>query len=399
MFYKYLLYLAVTIGSLLLATAAWAQDTTPTYRVVGYFSSWGIYDREYFVTTVPADQLTHINYAFVFISDDGECMFGDEWADAQFPYPGDNEDDDSLKGNFKQLQLLKEAHPKLQTLISVGGWTGSAKFSDVALTAEAREKFAASCVKFMKQYGFDGIDIDWEFPTGGGDAGNTERPEDVANYPLMLAELRKQLDVQDQTDGRHYLLTIAAATGQDFISKLDWTQIEPALDWINVMTYDFSGSWSEKTGFNAPLYDSVANPPEGGSVDSVIQDYLATGIPAQKLVVGVPFYGRGWSGVAATDNGLHQSYGESIVDDGMDFRTMGDYLKTYTRYWSDTAKVPWLYDPTSGTMISYDDAESLKAKVDYVKTQGLGGVMIWELASDDADHSLLDAVTAELAAP
>ncbi len=387
----------LALGCLLLVftVPSLAQETAPAYQVVAYFSSWGIYDRQYFVTDIPADMVTTINYAFAFISDDGEIMLGDEWADTQYLYPGDKEDE-PLLGNFKQLQLLKAAHPNLRTVISVGGWTGSAKFSDAALTDESRKKFAGSCVDFITKYGFDGVDIDWEYPTGGGDSANIERPEDAANFILMLKELRTQLDAQGTKDGKHYLLTIAAAAGKDGYSKLDMKQIYPLLDWINVMTYDFSGSWSDVTGFNAPLYDSTDNPPEGGSADSIIQGYEGAGVPAERLVMGVPFYGRGWTGVANTDNGLHQAYTgfpDGSEDGGLDYRALVDsYIPTYQRYWNDVSQVPWLYDAASKTMISYDDPESLKMKVGYVKEKGLGGVMIWELASDDSDHSLLTAL-------
>src|SRR5664279_3154978 len=176
----------VALALLILAAAPLsAQENPASYRVVGYFASWAIYDRGYFVTDIPADKLTHLNYAFAAISDDGEIALMDEEADTQYTYPGDS-DNQPLKGNFHQLQLLKVAHPSLQTIISIGGWTGSAKFSDVALTAQSRDKFARSVVKFVTQYGFDGVDIDWEYPTGGGDTGNVERPEDRTNFALLL---------------------------------------------------------------------------------------------------------------------------------------------------------------------------------------------------------------------
>ena len=130
-------------------------QSQPKYRVLAYFASWSIYDRGYYVTDIPADKLTHLTYAFAFVSDAGEITLGDEWADTQFPYPND-QDNQPLKGNFHQFQLLKQAHPTLQTLISIGGWTGSARFSDVALTAASRAKFAASVVAFH-----DSIRLRW----------------------------------------------------------------------------------------------------------------------------------------------------------------------------------------------------------------------------------------------
>ncbi|MBI5959816.1 MAG: hypothetical protein HY866_13835, partial [Chloroflexi bacterium] len=185
-----------------------AQDNPPSsYKVVGYFIAWGIYDREYYVTAIPAELLTHINYAFANVSENGECILGDEWADIQIPYPTDAEDA-PIKGNLNQLRLLKEKYPHLKTLLSVGGWTWSDRFSDAALTPESRAKFAASCVALVRQYGFDGLDVDWEYPTGGGLNPDAGRPEDTENFTLMLEELRRQFDAQGEQDGGiHYLLT------------------------------------------------------------------------------------------------------------------------------------------------------------------------------------------------
>ena len=374
-----------------------------TYRVVGYFASWAIYDRGYFVTDIPADKLTHLNYAFAGISENGEIALLDEWADTQFPYPGDA-DNQPLKGNFHQLQLLKEAHPQLQTLISVGGWSESDRFSDVALTPEARAKFAESAVAFMARYGFDGVDIDWEYPTGGGEEGNIERPSDKTNFVLLLAALRTALDAQGEQDGQHYLLTIALGSGRDAYEPLDWAQLVPLLDWINVMTYDMSGNWSTVTGFNAPLYDSQPNPPEVGSSDNALTDLQTLGVPAEKLVMGVPFYGHGWSGVPAINNGLHQPFtgaAQGLWEAGsFDYYDVAaHYVGRYARFWDDAAQVPWLYDAASGTMISYDDPELMAKKAQYVREHGLGGIMFWEMSQDSKDLALLTAIDEGLNAP
>lgn len=379
----------IILSTLLLVLAALpvaARQTTTPYRIIGYYASWAIYGKEYFVTDIAANQLTHINYAFANISEEGEILLGDEWADTQFPYPGDS-DDESLRGNFKQLGLLKQINPNLQTLISVGGWSWSDRFSDVALTEESRAKFAKSCIAFIKQYGFDGVDLDWEYPSGGGEPGNIERPEDPDNFVLLLAELRKQLDAQGEQDGRPYLLTIAAPAGKWQYERMNLDKIHPYLDWINIMTYDYAGGWSEVTAFNAPLYGEV-------STDSAIQAYLAAGIPAEKVVMGVPFYGRGWTGVATANNGLGQAYSGLPNGEGsFDYSTLAaDYVGKYQRFWDETAQVPWLYDPESGTMISYDDPESLTKKAEYIKQHNLGGVMFWETSQDDANNSLLNTL-------
>lgn len=374
-----------------------STQATTSQRIIGYFSSWSIYGRAFYVTDIAAHMLTHINYAFVNISPAGECVLGDEWADTQFPYPGEKEGD-GLLGNFHQLQVLKQTHPHLQTLISVGGWTWSGRFSDVALTNESRQQFARSCVDFMLKYGFDGIDLDWEYPAGGGHPANLERPEDPANFILLLAEVRRQLDEQGTRDGGHYLLTIAAPAGENQITPVVWEQVQQHLDWINVMAYDFAGSWSRVTDFNAPLYD-VPGAPEGTgrSVDSSIHRYLTAGVPADKLVLGVPFYGRGWKEVGAENNGLYQPFG--AVPNGtwgegvFEFQDIEKFWSTVMqRYWHDNAQVPWLYFDKTGIMISYDDPESLQMKTDYIREHDLGGVMFWELSADSRQHTLLQAL-------
>jgi chitinase len=387
--------LLLTLGAVPMTTMAQKSNEIPAYRIVGYYPGWAIYDQQYFVTDIPADMLTHLNYAFATISDAGEVRLFDEWGDTQFPYPGE-EGSTGLLGNFHQLQLLKQAHPHLQTLISIGGWTESGRFSDVALTPESRGRFARSAVEFMLRYGFDGIDIDWEYPTGGGLTGNIERPEDAENFVLLLQELRTQLDAQGSQNGRHYLLTIALGSGRDAYAPLAWARIHPLLDWINVMTYDMSGTWSSVTGFNAPLYDSMPNPPEVSSTATTLNDLLALGVPADKLVMGVPFYGSAWQGVSAANNGLHQPFTAPAGDGGsFAYRDLAaNYLNNsdYQAFWDESAQAPWLYSANAGVMIAYDDPRSIALKANFVREHGLGGMMFWELSQDTADATLLTTI-------
>ncbi len=372
--------------SLLLGMMPVSAQPESAYKIIGYYPSWGVYDLGYRVTDIPGAMLTHINYAFAKVSDEGECIPGDEGQ--------------ALAGNFTQLQRLKAQYPPLKTLISVGGWSWSDQFSDAALTAESRAKFARSCVAFMQQYGFDGIDIDWEYPTGGGMIPGAGRPDDTVNFTRLLAELRAQLDAQGAQDGVHYLLTIAAPTGPGNYSKIQLDQIHPYLDWINVMSYDFHGSWDTITNFNAPLYSPANDPAAGANTDAALSAYLAAGIPAEKLVVGVPFYGRGWIGVADHQHGLYQPASGPTTPDAFSYRDIvTDYLNRYPRYWQDEAQVPWLYSAEDGIMISYDDPESLAIKAAYVKDHGFGGVMFWELSQDSADHALLRALADTLGTP
>lgn len=375
-------------------------------RIVAYFVAWGVYARDYHVQDIPAEKITHINYAFANVSPDGRCVLGDPYADIDKFYDGDSWDEGALRGNFNQLQKLKQDHPHVKTLISVGGWTWSGRFSDAALTPESRAAFAESCVQFMLDYGFDGIDIDWEYPVGGGLGSNVTRPEDKENYTFLLQELRDQLDAQTALDGNEYLLTIAAPAGPSNYTNFELDEIPHILDWLNLMAYDLHGAWEPTTGLHAGLYAASDDPSPDPivrteyNVDAAVQAYLAAGVPPEKLTLGTGFYGRGWAGVPATNNGLFQSSTGAATGTwepgNYDYKDLVSNLigNGYTRYWHPDALVPWLYSPTAGVMITYDDPESIGHKAEYVNTHDLSGAMLWELSGDtpSGPDSLLDAL-------
>lgn len=377
-------------------------------RIVGYYPSWAIYARSYFVTDIPAEHLTHINYAFANISG-GEVVLGDAYADIDRFYPGDCWDPGCERGNFRQLRLLKEQHPHLRTLISVGGWTWSENFSDAAATPAARELFANSCAQFVIEHGFNGVDLDWEYPVFGGDWDVEHRPEDGANLTLLCQRIRAKFDSLETLYGRPYLLTLATSAGLDHVANLELPQLAQAVDFINVMTYDFQGPWSPFTGFNSPLYADSLDPfPEpahtSANLDAAMQAYIAGGFPREKLSAGMAFYGRGFGNVANVNNGLYASF-SGVSPFGTWENGMFDYwqlkenyvnLNGYTRYWRAPSRVPWLYNPASHVMISYDDTASIREKARYVLSELLGGAMFWELAAD-RDGELLAALYDELA--
>lgn len=376
--------------------------TSAPKRIVGYLAGEIADERLIAALDGAADSLTHINYAFGLIGPDGRAISGDPDADIARPYPGDEGGRDGLRGNFRQLQLLKERHPYLRTLISMGGWTGSGRFSDATATAEGRRALAASCIElFLTRWPgvFDGIDIDWEYPVHGGLPENEYRPEDRKNCTLLFEELRRQLD--DVANGQRYLLTAALPAGKALPSTtFELREIASILDWINVMTYDISGSdESGLTNFNAPLRESSTDPRTSDerhhqNVAGTVAVFEEEGVPREQIVVGMPFYGRGFTGVPETNHGLYQPFTGTIT---ARYHTIAsDYLPTFERHWHDEAEVPWLYDRASRTMLTYDDPESIERKADYINDQGLGGAMFWELSGDDAEWSLLNAIAARL---
>jgi chitinase len=296
-------------------------------------------------------------------------------------------------------------------MISVGGWTWSKQFSDAALTATSRQTFVSSCVNlYLKTYGdvFDGIDVDWEYPVAGGDAGMVNRPADRANYTLLMQEFRSQLNALEQVDGqnRHYELSIAAPAGVDKIVNLEVKGLTEPLDFINLMSYDFHGPWDNTTGFNAPMEEPAGAPGDAryDVVDSV-KALIDAGAPASKVTLGVPFFGHGWAGVGTAANGLFQTAtgpSKGTWDAGMlDYRDLAaNYVGAagWTRYWNDTAKSPYLWNASTKTFISYDDPESIRTKASWANSQGLGGVMFWDLSGDTPSHDLVNAVNAGLGA-
>lgn len=343
-------------------------------KIIGYYPSWKAYSG-YTPDKVDTSKLTHINYAFANIDDDLKVSMG---------YP------DKDPQNFKILQDLKKDNPNLKTLISVGGWNWSGKFSDVALSEASRTKFARSCVEFITEHGFDGVDLDWEYPVGGGLETNKNRPEDKQNFTMLLKEIREQLDDEGLKDNKHYLLTIAAGASNYYIGNTEVNKFSDYLDYVNIMTYDLHGTWDALADFNAPLYDNKDNSNQYKiSIDSSVNVWLKAGLPKDKLVVGVPFYGYEYNVSENINNGLYQKFsgGKSLSYDSI----AKNYLNKpeFVKYFHEESLVPYL--SSESIFISYDDAQSIGLKAKYILDNNLGGAMIWEL-SQDSEGVLLNAL-------
>ncbi|MFB9327359.1 glycosyl hydrolase family 18 protein [Paenibacillus aurantiacus] len=355
-------------------------------RVIGYYTGWSTYNGLQ-VASIDGSKLTHINYAFANVGTDLKVTMSDPYADIQKRFPNDLATD-RFYGNFNQLLKLKQKYPQLKTLISIGGWGGSAQFSNAALNETNREIFAASAVQFMVDYGFNGIDIDWEYPVAGGAAGNINRPEDKTNFTLLMQKLREKLNAQSVKDGKTYLLTFASAAGSSYLNNVEIAKLAAVSDYINVMSYDIHGTWETMTGFNAPLYrDPASKFTWETSVSDAISLYQKAGVPSDRIVMGIPFYGTKYTNVTNAGNGLYQTFsgGGSITYAELKASYIG--LNGYTRYFNTDSKVPYLWN--GSTFISYDDAESIGHKASYIKNQNLAGAMIWSLGYDTSGGELL----------
>jgi GH18 family chitinase len=383
------------VASLLLAACAAPRTTpVPTPRgerpvLVGYLAGWGVRGKGTRIDSLPADRLTHVIYAFANIDSAGRAVLGDPCVDAGL-CPGAAPSAEP-RGNFGALAALKRRHPHLKVLVAIGGWSWSGRFSDVALTDSSRRAFAASALDALVRRWpgvVDGIDIDWEYPVRGGLAGNARRPEDRRNFTLLMAELRRQLDAETARGGRRYWLTAATSAGAGGIANLELDSLARVVDWLNVMTYDYHGGGAI-AHFNAPLHAAANDPTPSYNVDSTVAMYLRGGMPAAKVVIGVPFYSRSYGGVAATNDGLFQPAGPAPREwsgAGLDVRNLTrEKLEGagFTLHREPRALAPWAYNRATGVWITFDDAESLARKADFARERGLGGVMIWELGGDD----------------
>lgn len=370
------------------------------FRVVGYYPSYSIY-QDYFVTDIAGDQLTHLNYGWGSISVTGQCESSDLWTDTQYSYPEDTPDL-RLRGNIRQLQLLREANPDLKILFTIGGWENSERFSEVAATQASRERFARSCVALLRQYLFDGIDMDWRYPVSGGAVEG--QPADRENYTLLLAEMRRQLDAAGQRDDQQYLLTMLAPATSTLYENIELDAVHPYLDWINLMAFGFQGEWSDLASHHAPLYSNARDPRgpvvrEEYNVQGAVNSYLDQGVPAHKLVVGIPFFAQTWRNVRQGDYvGLYQAAdgvpGGTRPGGILYYRDMLPLLQSenYVQFFDEETAVPWLYSPEDRIAVSYENPRSIREKVTYVKQHQLGGVMVWQVSFDDATNSLLSVV-------
>lgn len=362
------LLLALSLG-LLSSTAHAKKDK---YIITAY-----VFPQNVVMTSndVAADKLTRINFAFANI-DQGRIVLGE---------PSD-------AANLATMVGLKKENPDLTVLVSVGGWLWSGRFSDAVLTPASRAKFIDSVADFITRYNLDGLDVDWEFPALPGAAGNVFRPEDTQNYTLVLKELRARFNKMQKTLHRHLYLTIAAGSTPEFIAHTQMDQVQKYVDTVNLMAYDFYEPGNDKiTGNHSPLYVDPADP-KGVSSDKSVKEFEAAGVPADKIVLGVPFYGHVWGHVGATNHGLFQP-GDLVPDAHSTYGklTPDIFNQGFTRYWDAKASVPYMYNPQKQIFISYEDPESLAQKCKYVIDNHLAGMMFWEYESDPSGK-LLDAV-------
>lgn len=420
------------------APKALNEVKTQDRKIIGYFPEWA-YSQEshenYTADRIPWDKVTHVNYAFAVVnSETNKIDFGDKKAAIEMEFPGQS-DEFKYKGHFNVLSTYKKKYPNVKTLISVGGWVGSTGFYTMCQTPQGREAFANSCVDFIREYGFDGVDIDYEYPTATKEAGNPNdfkvsepnRGRLYADYCEMMKLLREKLDAASKEDSKKYLLTAALPASSWILGGMGLGEYAEYLDYANLMTYDFHGAWNGHVGPQSALYPDSRDTETANFAMPVLNidwayRYFSGILPPEKINIGVPYYTRGWKDVSkgTVEGGLWgtaaKEGGGAIGEDNIwhDLDENGNEEpagsnplwhaknllenKDYKYYWDDVTKTPYIWNENKKVFLTYEDEKSIQAKLDYIIQNKLGGVMMWELDGDygkkeDGTYGVGDTLT------
>jgi GH18 family chitinase len=369
--------------------AVFCLAQTPCREVIGYYPGWQWYDRTQMVspTTIKYQNYTILNYAFFYPRTDGWIV---QTADSTWGDPilleGPMNWTTNQRDITKSLPYLSHQNG-VKILPSVGGWTFSDNFPQIAASAVKRKMFAHSCNNLIRKYDFDGIDIDWEYP-GYADHGGS--PADKVNFTLLMREIRDSLNSIEVQRGRHLLLTAAVGASPTNMANVEWTNIAALLDIINLMSYDFYGAFDSRCNHNSPLYATGGTGAQAGfSIDEAVTTLMQTyGVPANKIAAGLAFYGR--SQVCSSTPVLHGvSNGAADItnfatDEGSPqyYNILPKLGNGFTRYWDNVAKVPYAISTANNSFVSYDDEQSIGLKAQYINQKNLRGAIIWEITGD-----------------
>jgi chitinase len=393
-------YAFIATLSIFLPNLAPAQST-PRPQIVGYYAerhaARGDYPLKQLATNGAAGLLTQLDYAFGKISQ-SRCQLLDPElelkrafsADQSVDGSADSTDPSQLRGTFHQLQQLKKQSPKLKILISLGGWVNSEGFSDAAQPAHVRD-FVRSCIDLYIRGNFasgihapgifDGIDVDWEYPVDGGMIPG--RPEDTKNLNAMAAEFRRQLDAVRPG----LLLTAAIPATQVDYKYFDLKTLARHMNYINVMAYDMHWNGEKITNLHSALFHDPADPSKPPAYAAyAVENFLRAGVPARKIILGVPFYGKGWTGVSNANHGLYQP-AKDASKSPPEYRSLKTLPENADRQFYSKVATCSIWN--NGEFFSYDCPQAVQLKRQYVRQHGLAGLMFWEMGQDTSDAELL----------
>jgi GH18 family chitinase len=359
----------------------------PAKQIVGYYPNWQWYDRSQLVNpeSIHYEKYTVINYAFFRPMADGSIQSTDSWADENLLlgpmvwWPNQYHD------STRSLPYLA-AENGVKLLPSIGGWNDSHNFPQIAADPVKRQNFINHCILLINTYNFNGIDVDWEYPGyvphGGG-------PADKQNFTLLMQELRDALNDLENATGEDYLLTSCFGPSQERMENIDWENILPVVDMVNLMSYDFHGSWDPESNHHTPLYSPAVGDPDwciDGAFTKLTQDF---GVPAEKVNIGVAFYGKALANCTQL-YGPHSGYDGSTFweDEGQPlYYNILKNIDLFDYYWDNQVQCPYLLGNSINTFVTFDDALSMGYKAQYVMDNDAKGVIIWEITGDYIETS------------
>ena len=360
-------------------------------HIIAYFPNWGTYNvnhQNITVSMIPWNKITILQHAFFYIGSDWKVTSTDSWADFQKPYEHSEIGDSGLKGHLGEYKYYKTIYPTKKLLLSIGGWTKSYNFSEMASNTQKRTTFITSCIDFLNTYPFfDGLDIDWEYP----------QSQDKSNFSLLLKEIRTAFN---QNNMSTKMLTIAAPAGNTNIVNQDISNYINYVNIVNIMSYDYYGAWGTTTNHHSPLYFNPSNSDSDGpnfNIDSSVNQYLNAGVPSSKLSIGTPFYSRGWKNVnfnTGINNGLYSTASGAPIgtwDEPSDPGGQNPWYQlkqletdsNWEKHYDNISKAPYLINKIQNYFYTYEDEASLLEKCNYIKSKNLAGIIIWELSGDN----------------
>ncbi|MEO7983114.1 MAG: glycoside hydrolase family 18 protein, partial [Bacteroidota bacterium] len=329
------------------------------YKIIAYYTGNGEAIKQW-----PVDKLTHIIYSFLKVQNDTLCFHNEK-----------------QENNLRQLVQLKKQYPQLKIMVSIGGWGGCSFCSQLFTSAQHRENFARTTVALFKQYGIDGLDLDWEYPAIEGYPGHHYSVADKDNFTELLKVLRKEM-------GTDYLLSFAAGGFVKYLEEsIDWNAVMPVVDFVNLMTYDLVGGYATVTGHHTPLQGYR---PGQESTAKCVNWLLDKNVNSQKLIIGAAIYARVWENVPPESNGLYQPGKFKLGVAYQDFTTYFNDTSGYHYYWDKKARAPYQYNASKKLFATFDDKRSIHQKTNFIRRKKLGGIMFWELGQDRKQDGLLD---------
>jgi len=334
---------------------------TGDYKIIAYYTGNGEMIQQY-----PVEKLTHIIFSFLKLQNDTLTFR--------------NEDQ---RRSLEQLVQLKNRNPQLKIMVSIGGWGGCAPCSDLFSSASHRNTFAKTTVALFKQYNIDGLDLDWEYPVIEGYPGHKYDDADKTNFTALVKSLREEM-------GNKYLLSFAAGGFISYLEKsIEWKEVVPLVDFINLMTYDLVNGNSTVTGHHTPLAGYI---PGQETTETCVNWLLSKKVPANKLIIGAAFYARVWENVPDSNHGLYQ-HGKFKYS--LPYKKFSSYFNDssgFVYHWDKNAKAPFQYNPKKKLFATFDDKQSIGVKTKFIRRKKLGGIMFWELSEDLPANGLVDEI-------